>query len=64
MANKFSPQTFVDHEIVAGDGKLIGTIRIKPSGVLWAPRSAKQWYRLTLAKFAKLIEQNGTQQKK
>jgi hypothetical protein len=50
--NKFLEQQACDHEIVnADDGKAIGTLRVKPSSVLWKPKGAKgakAWYSVTL----------------
>jgi hypothetical protein len=66
MNNSFAPQKFQDFKIVAGRRTLrtVGHIRVKPSGVLWAPKDAKVWYGVSLAKFAAWIEQNGQAQDK
>ncbi len=34
--NNFKPRKFEDFEIVDPDGLVVGHIRVKPSGVLWA----------------------------
>jgi hypothetical protein len=62
--NNFKPRKFEDFEIVDIDGKAAGGIRVKPSGILWAPKDAKVWYGVNLAKFSKWMEKNGRRQKK
>ena len=62
--NNFKPQKFVDHEIVDSDGEMVGTLRVKPSGILWSPKDAKKWRRVTLENFAAFMEENGTFQEK
>jgi len=62
--NKFEPNKFHDHRIVAEDGSVVGHIRVKPSGVLWSPKSAKVWYGLRIDKFGEMMVQSGTAQKK
>ena len=64
MPNEFRRPQFHDHEIIDGDGNKVGDIRVKPSGVLWAPKGSQKWYRVTLEQFAVWIEQNGTKQDK
>lgn len=62
--NSFRPRKFEDHEIVDADGKVVGHIRVKPSGVLWSPANGKDWYGISLAKFSKFVEDNGKKQAK
>lgn len=62
--NSFRPQKFEDFEIINGTDKVVGHIRVKPSGVLWAPSNAKVWYRISLKAFAEYMEQNGKKQEK
>lgn len=61
--NQFARQDHYDHKILNEDGKVIGHIRVKPSGVLWCPKSSHQWYGLTLEQFANYAEKNGRKQK-
>jgi hypothetical protein len=42
--NRFNPRKFEDFDIIDGDDRVVGHIRVKPSGVLWAPSNAKVWY--------------------
>jgi hypothetical protein len=64
MNNRFDPAKFYDHTIVDDDGAVVGHIRVKPSGVLWAPANAKVWYGLPLDRFAAFAEAEGKKQKK
>jgi hypothetical protein len=49
---------------VNDDNRVIGHIRVKPSGVLWAPTDAKMWYGVSLNEFAAYMQQNGKRQDK
>ncbi len=63
--NAFRPSKVQDVTIVSGPrNHVVGHIRVKPSGVLWAPLNSKVWYGVSLAKFAEFAEQNGRKQKK
>jgi hypothetical protein len=61
--NSFHPTKFQDFTIVRGN-KRVGHVRLKPSGVLWAPVHSKVWYGMSLAKFAKIMQESGRRQKK
>ena len=62
--NSFKPKKFVDHDIVDGANKLVGHVRVKPSGILWSPANGQDWYGVLLADFAAFMEANGKKQKK
>ena len=62
--NSFRPRKFEGHEIVGGDGKVVGHICVKPSGILWAPTNSQTWYWLPLKAFADYMEANGKKQEK
>lgn len=62
--NNFRPRKFEDHEIVDDANRIVGHIRVKPSGVLWAPCNAKRWFGVSLTEFAAFMESNGKLQKK
>lgn len=64
--NTFRPKKFEDFEIVSDDGKseVVGHIRVKPSGILWAPPHSKIWYGISLDEFSRHIEANGKKQRK
>jgi len=58
--NKFNEPDHVEYEIVTSDGSTkIGTIRLKPSGVLWKPKNAHKFYSVDLTKFSAWMEENG-----
>ena len=67
MANRFRKKSegkaFVEREIV-NDGKVVGHVRLSPSGVKWKPRGSHRWHRVSLDPFASWMEANGTLQKK
>lgn len=62
--NSFRPKKFEDFEIVDADDKVVGHIRVKPSGILWAPTNAKVWYGISLAKFQEFMQSEGKKQGK
>jgi hypothetical protein len=53
--NHFASPVFVEEVIRDKDDKVIGTIRIKPSGVLWKPANSPKFYSITLSKFTEWI---------
>jgi hypothetical protein len=61
--NSFHPTKHADFTIVSRRHR-VGHIRLKPSGILWAPLHSKVWYGVRLAKFAKYMETEGRRQKK
>lgn len=62
--NEFRPRKYEDFEIVDGSAKVVGHVRIKPSGILWAPSNAKMWHGVSLAQFADFMVKNGRKKKK
>jgi hypothetical protein len=50
--NSFRPRKFEDHEIVDDKNKVVGHIRVKPSGILWSPKNGGGWYGVSLVDFA------------
>lgn len=62
--NSFRPRKFEDFEIIDEADKVVGHIRVKPSGICWAPVNAKKWFGVGLDEFATYIEENGKSQKK
>ena len=63
-SNNFRPRKFEDFEIVDGKKRVVGHIRVKPSGVLWAPANSKIWYGVPLGELADYMKENGRTQKK
>ena len=62
--NSFRPRKYEDHEIVDDDNKVVGHIRVKPSGVLWSPKNGKDWYGVSLSQFSSFMEQEGKKKAK
>lgn len=62
--NSFRPTKVSDHEIVDSEGKVVGHVRVKPSGILWSPKNGKDWFGVSLDEFATFLEGNGKKQKK
>jgi hypothetical protein len=60
----FAPKKFEEHTLVDADNRIVGHIRVKPSGILWSPKNGKDWYGLGLEEFAEIIERDGKKQKK
>jgi hypothetical protein len=51
--HKFIPTAEIRrHQIVDGEDKVVGHIRVKPSGVLWSPKNGKVWYGVSLNDFS------------
>jgi hypothetical protein len=62
--NKFRPRKFEDFEIVDGKDRVVGHVRVKPSGVLWAPTNSRVWHGVSLDVFSDFMEKNGKRQDK
>lgn len=62
--NSFRPRKFEDHEIVDANNKIVGHVRVKPSGILWSPKNGKDWYGVSLADFDTFMQETGKKQKK
>ena len=50
--NKFDWPKYEDFKVLNAEGKVVGKIRIKPSGILWSPTNKPGWYGVTLEQFA------------
>lgn len=62
--NTFQRSEIYEHTIVDSKDHVVCTIRIKPSGILWADKHGKIWKGVDLATFSKFMEENGKDQKK
>jgi hypothetical protein len=58
--NRFSAPASADHTILDSKNRVVGTIRIKPSSVLWKGRSQKEFHRASLDEFIKWILDSNT----
>ncbi len=63
MAKQFRRSVSEDYEIVE-DGVVVGSLRIKPSGILWCAKGKHGWKGVTVEQFAEFAEANGKEQKK
>jgi len=55
-APKFSQETIID----GSTGETIGTIRVKPSSVLWKPKGQQRYYAVSLDAFTAWITAGAT----
>jgi hypothetical protein len=62
--NRFTSEKYYDHCIVDDDGAVVGHIRVKPSGIHWAPKNSKKWYGVPLEEFAEWMEVEGRRKTK
>lgn len=60
MINSFESQKLVDEKILDGNGKVVGVIRIKPSGVAWKPKGKGKFYTVSLTTFTEWITKEET----
>jgi len=49
--NSFGAPQFIQETILDEKGQLIGTLRIKPSGVSWKPSNQHRFYTVSLDQF-------------
>lgn len=61
--NNFRPEKFYDFEIVNEENRIIGKIRVKPSGILWKSKGSHDWLGVSLDRFADFMKENGTKKK-
>lgn len=62
--NRFDAPEFIEKIIFDENGAVLGTIRIKPSGVLWKPKGARKFFSIPLAKFTDWITDPKTKARK
>jgi hypothetical protein len=63
MAKEFKAPVSQDFEILDG-GQVFGTLRVRPSGLLWAPKGSHNWYRVRIEDFGTYAVKKGTPKKK
>ena len=63
--NSFAPSDFTEETVVDETGTKVGTIRIRPSSVLWKPVNKRKFYSVSLKAFAAWItaEETAAKQK-
>jgi hypothetical protein len=47
-----------------GKPAVVGTVRVKPSGILWRPKGKHSFFGVTVEQFAEFAEKNGRKQAK
>ena len=57
--NEFGRPAHYDHEILCATGKL-GTLRVKPGGLLWKPKGQQKFYSVSLEQFKEWITNPAT----
>jgi hypothetical protein len=63
MAKEFRARQFDDFEILENQ-QMVGTVRVKPSGILWSPRGSHSWFRIGIEEFGEYAQKHGTKQDK
>jgi len=58
--NQFSRPKYYDHGILDERGNKIGTLRVKPTGVLWKPKNAQKFHSVSLKNFIEWITDKKT----
>ena len=61
--NSFRSPTYIEETILNEQG-IVGTVRVKPSGILWRPKGAQKFYAISLDKFTQWISDQKTAAKK
>ncbi len=61
--NNFRPEKFYDFEIVDEKSRVVGKIRIKPSGILWKSKGSRDWLGVDLESFATFMNDKGMKKK-
>lgn len=54
-ANRFKSPEFLEEMIVDQDFNVIGTIRVKPSSVMWKPKGSHKFHSVKLGDFTAWI---------
>ena len=55
LKNRFRSPEFIEQTIVDEHREVVGTIRIKPTSVLWKPKGAYSFYAVKLGEFTSWI---------
>jgi hypothetical protein len=53
--NRFASPDFFEETIIDGNGTKVGTIRVKPSSVLWKPSGQQKFFSVSLDTFANWV---------
>lgn len=62
--NSFRAPAYYEEVIIDENNSVVGTIRIKPSSVLWKPKNAQKYFSVNLEKFIDWISDPDTRARK
>lgn len=62
--NSFRAPAYYEEVIIDENNSVVGTIRIKPSSVLWKPKNAQKYFSVNLEKFIDWITDPDTRARK
>jgi len=62
-AKEFSAPVSQDFQILEG-GKMYGTLRVKPSTLMWKPKGAHSWHGVAIEDFGEWVKKTGKQMDK
>ena len=62
--NSFRAPAYFEETIIDEVGGVVGTIRVKPSSILWKPKNQRKYYSVQLGKFAEWITDPDTKASK
>ncbi len=63
MTKRFRAPVSQDFVICEGD-EVFGTLRVRPSAILWKPKGSHLWYQLTINQFGNHAVEVGNKKKK
>ena len=62
--NHFASPDHIEETILSANGEVIGTIRVKPSSILWKPKGAQKYFSVSLDSFTVWITDLKTKARK
>ena len=62
--NSFRAPAYYEEVIINEENSVVGTIRIKPSSVLWKPKNAQKYFSVKLEKLTEWITDPDTKARK
>jgi hypothetical protein len=64
MAKKEIVRSVSEDFEISEDGKKVGTLRVKPNGILWKDKGQHSWKKLTIEQISDLARKHGVDQDK
>ena len=62
--NRFQSPSYIEETILDENDDVIGTVRLKPSTILWKPKNARKFHSVKLEKFIEWIVDKETKARK